>query len=602
MVALSRTPPHNLDAEQALLGGILLDRDAPLRDLASVCSAGDFYAEKHRKIFAAMLSLLEDECPVDRVSLIDRLTARGDLEAVGGAAYLEELDAFVPTSSNLAYYAKSIHDKARARELIEVASAIAQRGYEQRDDVSAFITEAERLIKQVVADDPLNGAALNWIRLSVELLKSPPPRREYMLKDANGHGVYVQGRVGLFAAPGGTGKTWSLAGCAVAVATGRSWFGEGGWKPAQPGRVLFVMAEEDDDEVLRMLHHTAQAMGVDSDEDLALLVRNVTAKGFAGHGVALTAKDDGRSSALPETAFAVGLRNYVRAAAMAGHPFTLIILDPLSRFAGVDTEKDAPAATRWVQVIETLAAAECGRPSVLVSCHTRKSGEDEERQSADWIRGTTALRDGVRWAAIIEQKKRTTDTADLLTLRIVKAAGVPPQFAPLMLCRDRSHEGCLRVATELEVASHDKPDDATKFKTLDDYKTRVLEIVKPGEAYGKTELVEVVGGNRQKVFAAISSLVREKELREVGKGKTLRVMLDSQGDLGLQVPQVPAQVPAGSQGTETAGSRMVTPPVVPGGNRRNLSVPGASSATAIASEEKRSSTSSGETGTHEPAP
>src|SRR3954463_9881331 len=124
-----RVPPHNLDAEKSLLGGVLLDREAPLRELANICSAADFYRDQHRKVFEAMLSLLEDGIEVDRVSVTDRLETRGDLEAAGGADYLELLDKVVPTAANLAYYAKIIHDKARARRMIETASTIAQLGY-----------------------------------------------------------------------------------------------------------------------------------------------------------------------------------------------------------------------------------------------------------------------------------------------------------------------------------------------------------------------------------------------------------------------------------------------------------------------------------------
>jgi hypothetical protein len=118
----ARVPPHNLDAERSLLGGVLLDREAPLKEIFAVCSATDFYRDAHRKIAEAMVSCSRTAIPVDRISVSDRLTERGDLEAVGGAEYLDS-SRTSPGRANLAYYAKIVHDKARARKLIEAATA-----------------------------------------------------------------------------------------------------------------------------------------------------------------------------------------------------------------------------------------------------------------------------------------------------------------------------------------------------------------------------------------------------------------------------------------------------------------------------------------------
>src|SRR4051794_1238684 len=87
-----RVPPHNLDAEKSLIGGVLLDPEAPLRELAETCSAADFYRDGHRKIWAAVLALEEDGEPLDRVSVVERLRERGDLEAAGGEEYVDLLD------------------------------------------------------------------------------------------------------------------------------------------------------------------------------------------------------------------------------------------------------------------------------------------------------------------------------------------------------------------------------------------------------------------------------------------------------------------------------------------------------------------------------
>ena len=94
---LRRVPPHNLEAEQSVLGAILLD-NAAISEALGVLGAGDFYREAHRRIFAAMLTLSEAGEPIDAVTLTDTLRIGGALEAAGGAAYIAEVAAMVPTA------------------------------------------------------------------------------------------------------------------------------------------------------------------------------------------------------------------------------------------------------------------------------------------------------------------------------------------------------------------------------------------------------------------------------------------------------------------------------------------------------------------------
>ena len=140
-----RVPPHNLDAERSLLGGILLDSLA-FNDIVELVHADEFYRDAHRKVFEAMSSLQARSQPIDRITVKDELTAQGAFEAVGGDEFIDLLDKIVPTAANLAYYAKIVHDKALSRRLIEAATAISQLGYEQHGDVGEFADEAERRI------------------------------------------------------------------------------------------------------------------------------------------------------------------------------------------------------------------------------------------------------------------------------------------------------------------------------------------------------------------------------------------------------------------------------------------------------------------------
>ncbi len=140
-----RVPPHNLDAEKSLLGGILLDSQA-FADVVEIVRPEEFYRDAHRKVFEAMAALFGKGQPIDRITVKDELTALGAFEAVGGDEFIDLLDKIVPTAANLSYYAKIVQEKALARRLIEAASSIAQLGYEQHGEVAEFADECERRI------------------------------------------------------------------------------------------------------------------------------------------------------------------------------------------------------------------------------------------------------------------------------------------------------------------------------------------------------------------------------------------------------------------------------------------------------------------------
>ncbi len=143
--ALRKVPPQSLEAEESVLGGILLDRHA-LDRVIEIMGADDFYRESHRKIFRAMLALSEKNEPIDLVTLTDMLKARGELQEIGGATYLAELADKVPSAAHVAHYARIVREKAVMRSLINVANEIATRCYSGQEDIERFLDEAERLI------------------------------------------------------------------------------------------------------------------------------------------------------------------------------------------------------------------------------------------------------------------------------------------------------------------------------------------------------------------------------------------------------------------------------------------------------------------------
>ena len=143
--SLHRLPPQNLEAEASILGGVLLENEA-INTVLELVNAEDLYRESHRKIFRAMVDLWDRSEPVDLITLSDQLKANGDLEAVGGSAYLAELAGQVPTAANIAYYARIVREKAILRHLIRASTDIASRGLEERGDVDDFLDDAEQAI------------------------------------------------------------------------------------------------------------------------------------------------------------------------------------------------------------------------------------------------------------------------------------------------------------------------------------------------------------------------------------------------------------------------------------------------------------------------
>ena len=147
---LERIPPQNLEAEQGVLGSMLLDRDAIARVIESL-RAEDFYRDAHRVIYMAMTELFERGEPVDLITVTNRLTAQGKIDDIGGATYLAALPNVVPTAANVDFYGSIVMEKSMLRQLISAGTHIASLGYDAADDVAALIDQAEKMVFGIAA-------------------------------------------------------------------------------------------------------------------------------------------------------------------------------------------------------------------------------------------------------------------------------------------------------------------------------------------------------------------------------------------------------------------------------------------------------------------
>ena len=140
-----KLPPQNLEAEQSVLGGILIENEA-INKVMEILDPDDFYRDAHRKIFNALINLSERDEPADLITLTNELRKIDQLDSIGGASYLASLIDSVPTAANIEYYAKIVKEKSILRKLIQTSTEIITQSYEDRGDVEVFLDEAERAI------------------------------------------------------------------------------------------------------------------------------------------------------------------------------------------------------------------------------------------------------------------------------------------------------------------------------------------------------------------------------------------------------------------------------------------------------------------------
>ncbi len=143
-----RTPPQNIEAEQAVLGAIFLEPSSLIM-ASEVLIPEDFYRATHQRIYNVMLSLNEKGEPVDLVTVTSELADMKLLEEIGNVSYLSDLANSVPTAANIEYYAKIVEEKSLLRRLIRTATSIATDGYSQDEEVEVLLNEAEKNILDV---------------------------------------------------------------------------------------------------------------------------------------------------------------------------------------------------------------------------------------------------------------------------------------------------------------------------------------------------------------------------------------------------------------------------------------------------------------------
>ena len=146
---LGKVPPHDIEAEQAVIGSMLTDKDSVISAL-EIQKPEDFYREDNKVIFGAIVNLYNKAEPIDIITLKSELVSLGKFEQIGGLEYLAELPDKVPTTANVEKYIKIVEEKSMMRNLIKTANELVNLGYDEAQDVEDIMDSAEKKIFNII--------------------------------------------------------------------------------------------------------------------------------------------------------------------------------------------------------------------------------------------------------------------------------------------------------------------------------------------------------------------------------------------------------------------------------------------------------------------
>ena len=196
--SLHRLPPQNVEAEQCVLGSVLL-RQGALDKIADLLQPNDFYRPAHQAIFGSMLTLFQRSEPLDIITITNALKDAHKLDEVGGPAYLSGLTDIVPVSANIVYYAKIVRDKSILRQLIQASNEIAGRCYEEQEEIELLLDSVEQTVfdisssKSNQAFTPMSEI----IKLTFENVEKLSERRELVTGVPSGYDEFDRITAGL---------------------------------------------------------------------------------------------------------------------------------------------------------------------------------------------------------------------------------------------------------------------------------------------------------------------------------------------------------------------------------------------------------------------
>ena len=144
----SKLPPQAIDVEEAILGALMIEKDA-LTAVADILKPDSFYKEAHQRIYSAIITLFADSEPIDMLTVTSKLRSTGELEIIGGASYIMELTSKVNSAANIEFHARIVTQAAIKRELIKISSEILKEAFEDTTDVFRLLDKTEQSLFQI---------------------------------------------------------------------------------------------------------------------------------------------------------------------------------------------------------------------------------------------------------------------------------------------------------------------------------------------------------------------------------------------------------------------------------------------------------------------
>ncbi|WP_295450604.1 DnaB-like helicase N-terminal domain-containing protein [uncultured Thiodictyon sp.] len=385
-----REPPHNLHAEQSVLGSILLDNET-WDEVTPILCDQDFYHRAHRLLFRAMAKLASNNLPLDHVTLAHTLERTKQLEASGGLSYLGTLIHDTPTPKNAIHYARIVADAARRRDIIRNAEEVIDAAYSSGNHADV-LTDAQERFSEIgnrgVSDEATPPPRAALVATEEELSAACLTPRCVVSEHTYADVAQVVG-------PGSTGKTTIMIHEAVHIAIGRPVWG---LDVQSPGWTLFITAEDQRERLLARFREIVAALNLDPDE------RSKAINGFGvwdvtGAEVKLIRAEDGN---IVLTALADRIVRAYR-----DDPPVVVNFDPLVSFGASeamvnDNEQGIITAAR--RMVKGLNCC------VRVIHHTGKMNAREATLDQYSGRGGSALPDGTRMTTVL-QRWNPDDTA-----------------------------------------------------------------------------------------------------------------------------------------------------------------------------------------------
>lgn len=424
--------PHCLEAERSVLGAMLFDA-RHLQTVTEIVGAPDFYLPRHALIFEAIVASWNQRHATTPIEVGQELLRFGRLNEVGHPLLLDLMEEG-GLAGDVAGHARIVREKAEQRRVADVCLDAARTALAGEADAAEI---RERVLENIGEARSGNAVTSAFAPLSIGTLSRTPAPRRWLLRhptragvrvdDRHGDGLLPLGKAGLFVSAGGVGKTQALLQLAVSVITGRRWLDHFDVDRSVDGAVLVALAEETQDEVERRLFDIANAL------DLSIAERDEVERRLVVMPLAGIRCGVATRTSMGEVRPTRVIDDILRK--LKGRTWSLIVFDPLSRWAGVPIDLDNTNATFVVTEFERVVA-ETGA-TVLVAHHTAKASRREGKAES---RGASGLEDGVRWVASL------IDTGDGVQFRQTKSNYSMPMAERDAVRLDRASGGVLRVA------------------------------------------------------------------------------------------------------------------------------------------------------------